>query len=396
MLADLLHRAARPPVAARGRVPPGFMPFGSWARSELGPEWETGQWVTDDDALGLPVISGFLDIAVGLCVQMPLHAWVDGYRSTADPPILRNPAPGPGRTLADWITELIRTLALRGNYVAVLGNDSWTGWPDVLYPVPTGQWSVDTDPSGRVRYQIAGLTYDATDVFHVRRGVENCELVGRGLLDNYRQLIASAVAAERWAARYFSTGAVPPAHVEHSDPDLTIEQAAEVKALWNRVVRLREAFITPAGTKVTPLSSDAEKAQLADTRRANDAKLAIACGIPGALLGLEGPSLTYRNIVDVFQQFLTVTMMGYIEPVEQALSLFCLPRGTEAKFETSAVLRPDLAARVDIAVKATAADLMTRDEGRSLIDLPPDPDSNTDSNTPAGEPVTVPALEAVS
>jgi phage portal protein BeeE len=136
------------------------------------------------------------------------------------------------------------------------------------------------------------------------------------------------------------------------------------------------------------LDSDAEKAQLADTRRANDVKLAMACGIPGALLGLDAPSLTYRNIVDVFQQFLSTTVMGYLEPLEQQLTAFCLPRGTEARFRTAAVLRPDLQARVAIAVQAYGAELLTRDEGRALLDLPP---LDQPDETPA-----TPSLEVVA
>jgi HK97 family phage portal protein len=391
MLAELF-RAARPATTAVATQTTGqLQAMAGWQNAQFGtwPGYESsGLWVTDGEALGLPVISAFLDISTALVVQMALDAYSEGLRLEQTPPILRNPAPGPNRVLADWIREYLRSSALRGNYVAVLGDNSWTGWPEVMYPVPNGQWAVEQMPDGSIVYTIAATRYPASDIFHVMRNNEVGELVGRGLLDTHRDLIAGAVAAERWATRYYDAGAVPPAHIEHPDPDLTQEAAAELKAKYDDNARMRRALVTPAGIKVNVLDSDAEKAQLADTRRANDVKLAMACGIPGALLGLDAPSLTYRNIVDVFQQFLSTTVMGYLEPLEQQLSAFCLPRGTEAKFRTAAVLRPDLQARVAIAVQAYGAQLMTLDEGRALLDLPPlDPPEET----PAA-----PALEVVA
>lgn len=391
MLADLF-RAARPATTAVATQTPGqLQAVAGWQNAQFGnwPGYETsGLWVTDAEALGLPVISAFLDISTALIVQMGLDAYSDGLRLEQTPVILRNPAPGPNRVLADWVSEYQRGSALRGNYVAVMGDNSWTGWPEVMYTVPWGQWSVEQMPNGSIWYTIAATRYPARDVFHVKRNAEPGELVGRGLLDTHRDLIAASVAAEKWATRYFEGGAVPPAHIEHPDPDLTQEQALELKAKYDENARLRKALVTPAGVKVNELDSDAEKAQLADTRKANDVKLAMACGIPGALLGLDAPSLTYRNIVDVLQQFLSTTVMGYLEPLEQQLTAYTLPRGTEARFRTDAVLRPDLPARVAIAVQAYGAQLMTRDEGRALLDLPPldEPDE-----TPAS-----PSLEVVA
>jgi HK97 family phage portal protein len=375
MLAELF-RAARPATTAVAAQAPGQMQaIAGWQNAQFStwPGYDTSDlWVTDEQALGLPVISAFLEISTALVVQMPLDAYgSDGVRLEQTPPILRNPAPGPNRTLADWVREYLRSSALRGNYVAVLGNNGPDGWPEVMYPVPNGQWSVEQMPDGSIWYTIAATRYPARDVFHVMRNAEPGELVGRGLLDTHRDLITAAVAAERWATRYYEGGAVPPAHIEHPDPDLTQGQADELKAKYDINARLRKALVTPAGVKVNEMDSDAEKAQLADTRKANDVKLAMACGIPGALLGLDAPSLTYRNIVDVLQQFLSTTVMGYLEPAEQQFTAFCLPHDIETRFQTAAVLRPDFAERMSIAVKGYDAQLMTRDEGRALIDLAP-------------------------
>lgn len=399
-----LFRAARPTTYSTVTAPlSGLEVLGSW---QGWPGWESPTWVSETDTVGLAVVGAFLDIAVALAQQMGLHGvGPDGERLEADPLILRNPAPGPNRTLADWVREYLRSSVLRGNYVAVLGDSSWSGWPAVMYPVPNGQWTVEQRADGSIWYTIGATRYPARDVFHVIRNADNGQLVGRGLMDNYPGLIAASVAAERWATRYFEGGAVPPAQIEHPDPDLSQENAEILKAKYRAAAIAHEAVVTPKGTVVNPLASDAEKAQLADTRLRNDQKLAIACGIPGALLGLDSPSLTYRNITDVFQQFLSTTVMGYLEPLEQQLTAFCLPRGIEARFDTAAVLRPDIVARVALAVQAYGTGLVSHNEARGIIDYPPLPDGDTFAPSTSSAPAAgeggetsddTPPLEAVA
>jgi HK97 family phage portal protein len=129
--------------------------------------------------------------------------------------------------------------------------------------------------------------------------------------------------------------------------------------------------VVPQGTTLQALASDADGAQLAETRRWNSLQLCQALGIPSVLLGLDAPSLTYRNLQDVFGQWVSTTLLGYVAPVEQQLTAQCLPRSMVARFDTTAILRPDYAGRVDLAVKGLAGDVYTQDEARALVDLPP-------------------------
>jgi HK97 family phage portal protein len=380
----LLKALRRPHVKLwRNALPASSLaPVAAW-QAHLRPDvWETvwtdqfpWHYVTEEEALDLPVVAGFMQITSSLLLQMPLH----GYRKLPngrqepvdiDPPILLNPTPGDGRTFTDFITEYLSDMMLYGNYVAILGPPNAQGWPDVMVPIPVGQWQIITDGNeGAFHYLINGIRYEQPEVFHVMMNKSCSNLVGRGALQLYRRLIASSVAAERWAALYFEGGAVPPGVVEHPNPDLTPEQAALLKAKMKQVAMAREWAVVPGGTKLSVLDGNAEESQLNETRRMNAQQLAMAMGIPGALLGLDSPSLTYRNITDVFQQFLTTTVMAYVVPLEQQLSLQCLPHNQEARFFQANVLRPDMAARVQLANEAMGSGLFTRDEARAFFDL---------------------------
>lgn len=366
-LLELLQRARTPTIRKTAHPTSSLAPLAVW---QGWPGWEsaTFPWVTEEQVLGLPVVGGFLSITTSLLLQMPLHGYRGASPLPTDPPILQNPTPGPQRTFSDFIEEYLRDMFLFGNYVAVLGPKNAAGWPDLFVPVPPGQWEILVD-GDRYRYLVNGTSYEPDQVFHVSMNSLNGELVGRGVLNLYPGLVASNVAAERWAAAYFEGGAVPPGAVKHPNPELTQAQADNLKAKMRAVAMAREWAVLPGGTELEVLSSDAEKAQLNETRKLNAQQLAMAIGIPGALLGLDSPSLTYRNITDLYQQFINTTLMGYLVPLEQQMSLQCLPRGTQARFFLGAVLRPDLPQRVDLAVKSLQAGLFTVQEARAFFNL---------------------------
>jgi HK97 family phage portal protein len=379
-LLDLLTRA-RPPriLKSANKGDASLVPLAVW---QGWPGYDTTfPWATEDQVLGLPVVGGFLGITTSLLYQMPLRGYRGGQLLTQDPAVLQNPTPGPARTFADFISEYLRDIFLFGNYVAVLGPKNSAGWPDMFVPVPNGQWEIQV-VEDQYTYLVNGYQYQPEEVFHVAKDALTDSLVGRGILSLYPELVSSCVAAEAWAASYFQGGAVPPGALKHPNPELTQAQADNLKAKMKSVAMLREWAILPGGTELQVLSADAEKAQLNETRKLNSQQLAMAVGIPGALLGLDAPSLTYRNITDVFQQFITTTVMSYLVPLEQQFTLQCLPRGMYARFLPGAVLRPDLESRVNLATQTVQAGLYTAEEALVVFNLGP-ADSISDV-TPGG------------
>src|SRR4029079_16604157 len=119
-LLELLQRA-RPTVRkTTHQSGNSLVPLAVW-QGWPGYEGISYPFVTEDQALGLPVVGGFLNIATSLLLQMPCHGYRQGQLLTQDPAILSNPTPGPARTFADFISEYLRDMFLFGNYVAVLG-----------------------------------------------------------------------------------------------------------------------------------------------------------------------------------------------------------------------------------------------------------------------------------
>src|SRR4051812_25927248 len=167
-----LHRN---PLAAQS-----LLPIAAWQEAERPGTWGTAwqddfpwHYVTEEEALDLPVIAGFMQITQSLLMQMPLHAYRQPRGGPqipleVDPPVLINPTPGDGRTFVDFIVEYMQDMVLYGNYVAVLGPPNAQGWPEVMVPIPVGQWQInDQGTLGDYYYLINGRKYDKSEVFHV-------------------------------------------------------------------------------------------------------------------------------------------------------------------------------------------------------------------------------------
>src|SRR5262245_10959329 len=143
-------------------------------------------YVTEEETLDLPVVAGFMSITQSLLLQMPLNAFrtqPDGTQALIQPtpPILVNPSPAPGRTFVDFITEYIHSMFLYGNYVAVLGPKNAAGWPEMMVPIPVGQWNVNAD-NGRRWYEVNGMTFSPDQIFHVMMNKASGDLMGKGAL----------------------------------------------------------------------------------------------------------------------------------------------------------------------------------------------------------------------
>src|SRR5215472_1402686 len=354
------------------------------------------------EILALPGVMSALSLIVSYAVQMPLEAITetDDPAPTViepTPPILRCPYGDPRvttYTLADWVENVIRDCALWGDNLGILGDPGWDGWPRIIYGVPAWAWSVRLE-DGRVIYSVGDIDYDPAEVFHVSINRGTGELRGRGLLSTHRGPVEAALRAEHWAARYFQYGATPSVHISHPNPDLTQGQAQDLKQKYlDAVAGTRQPVVTPVGTEITVIPNDAESAQLVEARKWSNAALAIALGVQPAMIGLEGPSMTYRNMADVAQMMVNTTEMRYLIPVEQQLSAQCLPRGIRARFSIAALVRPDWNTRMTQAIAGFAGGLLTNAEARAMLDLPPEPDLETEPTQPAPQTQNPPLIVA--
>jgi HK97 family phage portal protein len=331
-------------------------------------------WVSEWAARQIPALTAGMRLISGVIMQMPLqHKRGD---EVVDPPapIIANPTPGPNRSPADFVDEYVSDVLLYGNYAALIGPPDSTGWPTQLIPLDVTTVSVGRDPrNGQPVYAIDGWdqAIPADLMFHVAIDKRSGELRGRGLIPTLSSSLDASLAANAYAGRYFTESGVPSGVITDTRPNLTQEQATELKQKWRSAVGgTPTPVVVPSSTTFTPLASDAEGAQLVQARQWNAQEVAMELGIPPYLLGIESQRHTYSNAETEWGRFIASTIMRLLTPLEQQLGLQCLPRGNVAQFATAALLRPDTATRAQAAVTLFGADLITQEEARQLAGFP--------------------------
>jgi HK97 family phage portal protein len=367
MLGTLLVRSAPPSRSGRtAQTSTGWVGWGNGAGT-----------ITEDSVRGLPPLAAGIRHIQSAIMQMPLGSYREDEQGVVTevkpvPLVLRYPTPGPGRVVADFITEYVNDSVLYGNYVAQLGPNDSTGYPMTLLPWPVDEVELKAEASGRLTYKFNNELFDESEVFHVAHDCRTGELAGAGILRRFRDTLGATVGAEKHTSNYFGSGAVPPGVIYDSRPDLTQEQADLLKVKWRGMATLGEPVVLPEPTtKFVPLVTDADKAQLVEARQWNASLVAMMLPIHPSLLGLEGPSMTYSNMESESLRFIKTTVMRLLVPLEQQFSRQCIPSTQRVMFDPTALLRPDSKTRFETYKLGLDGGWLTVDEVREREGLPP-------------------------
>jgi hypothetical protein len=121
---------------------------------------------------------------------------------------------------------------------------------------------------------------------------------------------------------------------------------------------------------------------------------------PGGALGLSmGGSLTYSNEVSMFAR-LRQDLMPWVVAVEETIGAL-LPNGRDMRIDFSSLTRPDSTQHYASVTALHASGLITDDEGRAMLGLPPmegtdngssGPQPQGTEGLPPGDPGGLPVL----
>lgn len=352
---------------------------------------------TEAEALGLPAFGRGVDIIAGVVAGTHLRAfrWDEELgvhqRLAEQPAVLTDPYP-----LSDpwqWKYGVVNDLVLFGNAFGLPGDPDWrTARPGWLVPVPADEVWILTDDPGRPsswRWAVGGATFGAGELFHISAGARSGEVLGRGVLRQYADALGGSVSAESHAGGYFAGGAMPPA-VLQSPVVVTQGQADDLKAKWREMTNTREPVILPQGYTLTPLVSNAEQAQLVQSRQWNAQLAAMVLGIPPWLLGLPGTSMTYQNVEFADIALVRDTVSRWSDPIAAAVSKWLLPAGTEAMWDWTRRQRADAKTTAQVLALQVKAGIRTTDEARAVLGLPPLMSTMQSGTTPVGVPELTP------
>lgn len=219
--------------------------------------------------------------------------------------------------------------------------------------------------NGRVRYSVNGSDVDAKNVKHLRLLTLPGQHRGKGPIQAARQDLLTALRVRDYGDSVLSTGGIPTG-VLSSDQPLNQAQADAYRTSWDEAQESRGLAVLGSGLNYHAISLSPEDMQWLENQQFSTAQIARLFGVPPTWLGvgIEGSSLTYSTSESLARVFIQTTLTDYLVAVEDAMTDL-LPRGQAAAFKLDALLRADLAARVDAYVKLVGIEAMTKEEVRA-------------------------------
>ena len=344
-----------------------------------------GPYVFDAwSARRVPAVGRALQLYAGLCKQMPMHAFRGYDRLDPPPRILQRPDPN---RAGSWFVQVsVEDYLLSGNAIAYVTSRGFDGWPLSVTWLPVSSVYITSDPFRGDTYTYAptspsqgmpttALELNNDDVIHVRRGADRFYPVrGVGVVEEHLSSLDRVAMEEEYERGALSDGAVPSVAVIAATANLTQEVADEAKAQWVTKFSgpVREPVILPNGTAVQPLAWSPTDAQLVEARKMSLVDVANMFNLDGYWLGAPVAGMTYRTAGPQYQQILRTSLEPVLADFEDVWSDAWLPRGQSVRFERSQLLREDLATSMAAATSGYGAKIMTLEESRVMVGLPPD------------------------
>jgi HK97 family phage portal protein len=355
-------------------------------RSDSGSRYnESNVALTDQRALEAPVVFSCIRLLSELIGTVSLGTYKrtktgrEPAEDHAVAQLLREPNP--------FMTgqQLIETLAAQvcgwGNgYDLVDRTDD--GRPVQLWPLLPSEMTVHREEYERLTYKYntsrGTRELKQSQVLHVK-GFGTDGIMGLSPLGYARQALGIQIAAEQYAAAFYSSGG-RPSGVLQVDKPLTPTQRKELKENYGPIIGgsggENGLWILDAFAKYTAISISPEDAQMLATRQFSVEEIARIFRVPLSLLmhgGKDsnwGTGLEQQNLA-----FLTYTLRPYLVRIETAINRWLFNESERKKFyvefNVESLLRGDSAARAEFYNKALFSGWMNRDEVRERENLPP-------------------------
>lgn len=363
-----------------------------------------GVSVGEASALGLSALYRALSLVSGTLASLPLNSWRDagGDQREKVTSVFDDPDGPDGQTVFEWKESAFLHLMLHGRAGALKVRNDAGGLVrlplchplsfQVVQPTIEEQRDPEKMPVGGVWFDITlddrtQVRLDARDFWYVPAASLGGQ-VGISLLTYARQSLATSIAADKAAAKVFSSGALISGLATPADETDIADDIPQIRAELNRNVLGHENAGTIAlvnrRLQFTPWTMTAQQAQFLESRQFQIEETSRWTGVPPHLLMQTDKQTSWGTGVDEQNRGLSKFVLGHwANRFEQRASrLLARPRWCELDF--AGLERPNYAVEADIDLKEVGAGVMTADEYRAKRGRPPlpkpapDPDGSPD------------------
>lgn len=351
--------------------------------------------VTLDQAAGLSTVYRALQIITTSAGQISYDVERNGLNLPAAevPSLMKRPCLDMGNS--EFIEQTVLSMATTGNGYwlteeaagAIIGLKLLN--PHAVRPAKDLK-------TGKLTYWVGHTEYPANRIKHMTLMKMPGKLTGLGPIQAAQVELRGALELRDYASLWFSEGKIPNG-ILTSEQVLTKDDAKVYREAWYDTTTPQAAGlkVLGKGTTYEPILLKPADAQWLESQQFTTTQLARLFGTPASLMlaAVEGSAMTYSNVEQDWIAFVRFTLMGYLRPIENALTELTV-RGQSVRFNFEALLRTDTKTRYESHEIGLRAGFLDDDEVRAIEGMAPLTPEQRARRKAATAPAPAPATES--
>ena len=225
-------------------------------------------------------------------------------------------------------------------------------------------------PDGRAAY----MNTDTSDVYLEEEVFVAKAFRSHSPIDAHRRAIGLMKSAEAYASSFFSSGGNVSGILKTAHT-LTDEQFERLRNSWHSRNHgpsgAHRTAILENGVEFERVGTNPDSAQLQQARKMQAEQIALAMGVPPALLGLD-TGVTYSNTEEQGKHFATFTIGPLVRRLEQEAGVKFLAESdqddVEIRFQMSTLLRPNVKDAGEYYTRLIQAGVVSINEARERLE----------------------------
>lgn len=327
------------------------------------------------EAFSLPAVYRAISILTIATKQMSLDV-VKNNEVVNAPAFIKKPNVDMPRS--SFVEQTVVSLASQGNAYWMVDRDP-QGKVLNLTPLNPLDMRMETNVNGKVtKYIYNGKDIAPDSIKHLKLLQVPGKAEGLGPIQSAQHELRGTLDTRDYATTWFSKSGIPGGILK-TDSIIDSSDATQLKETWNQTAGAKNGVaVLGSGYTYQPVYLKPEEVQFLQVQQFSITQIARLFGVPASLMlaANEGTTMTYANVSQEWLGFVRFSLMQYLILIEDALTDF-LPGSQRAKFNIEAILRADTTTRYAAHASALAAGWMTKNEVRTIEDLPERPEFET-------------------
>jgi HK97 family phage portal protein len=342
---------------------------------------DAGMSVTADSAAGVGTFYRCLFLLSSVVASCPVEVYRKKDQEQIDNPLFDEENDALTYTPFEYMQLVMVYRLVWGNSYVFKKRDAYDRIID-LKPIYPELVEVKPGPDGHKIFLVKRLKPDGTidqnekpyvytdfEIMHIP-GLSYDGLQGMSIVTLMAQTLGTAMAADKLAAKFYSSGSQLGGIIKVKAPLRSQAQAEGIKARWMTknagVAHAGDVAVLDAETDFQSVTIPPDQLQFLESRRWQTTEIARWFGVPPHLVGDVEKSTSWGTGIEVQNVGLTTyTLRGHTDPIEQRHTREVVQtRGHRARFNLDDLMRGSTAERYTALASAVGGPWMTRNEAR--------------------------------